>query len=280
MWRHVQRRFFAAFLSIYAVILAYAAWVTRQPAGRYTSSQHATRVMPVFLAPGIAYAIYHVLIYLQQFIDSRMEKKIKNNENKLKKVVCELKDSSRYDKTLELLKKYDPDYMPAGVQQQIGGDGVSGVARLNQKSMAGKATAAAMATAAHSIELAGSKLMPVMGRLWSHAAENLIADDPVMLTLLKEAQTELDGLRQRVMHAEAMAVQFELENQELRHKLGLPVTRSYDSLDDRGSADDSSSDFSEQNKQTLVSTMPPGSPVNSPKPRRKKGEPSGFGSPI
>lgn len=256
-------------------------------------------------------------------------RKTNHSETRLKKVVNELKDSSRYDKTLQLLKKYDPDYLAVpppiitnnnnksmslrkmvfrgggnspiatnGIGITGGGGGGGG----SSQSLASKATAAAYAT----VGRASSKVMPVMAQLWNHAAENLIADDPVMMELLREAKAESDMLRHRLGDVEAVAQQLDIENRDLRRRLGLPVNNSVDSLcmEDRagtggggtgvGGADDgeeesSQSDISESHshRQALLMELPAGTPAATPSgspraasARRRRGEPSGFGSPI
>jgi len=335
MWKHVRNRFWATFLAIYAIIIAYGAWVARQPPGVFTPSQHAARVLPVFIAPALAYIVYYSLSYVFKLLDRWTLRKINHSERRLKKVLNELKDSSRYDKTLQLLKKYDPDYLPVpppiitnnnnnnksmslrkmvfrgGGNSPIANNGIGGTitgAGVSSQSLASKATAAAYAT----VGRASSKVMPVMAQLWNHAAENLIADDPVMMELLREAKAESDMLRHRLGDVEMVAQQLNIENKHLRRRLGLPVNNSVDSLymEDRGGTgggtgngngggevggggvedgeeESSQSDVSESHRQTLLTELPAGTPAATPagspraaSPRRRRGEPSGFGSPI
>jgi len=179
----------------------------------------------------------------------------------------------------------------------------------SSQSLASKATAAAYAT----VGRASSKVMPVMAQLWNHAAENLIADDPVMMELLREAKAESEILRHRLGDVETVAQQLDIENKNLRRRLGLPVNNSVDSLymEDRGGTgggpgngngggegggggggddgeeESSQSDISESHRQALLMELPAGTPAATPSgspraasARRRRGEPSGFGSPI
>jgi hypothetical protein len=160
----VRARFWAGFAASWAALLALAAYVNRQPAGTYTSGQHAARVVPAFTAPAAAWLAHRALGALQAALDRRSAARARQLEAKLRKQVragvfregqggrkgwhgsvtcvpaarshahpqssapsslalppahlptcpfcpaqvCELKDSTRYERTLTLLQKYDP----------------------------------------------------------------------------------------------------------------------------------------------------------------------------
>lgn len=154
-WAAVRARFLGYFGIAYAVVLAYAAYVNRQPHGTYTPGQQAARVAPAFAAPAAGWLAHRLLGLLQRALDRRSAARVIVLEAKLRKQVrrpgcggrgaaaalqpsghladrceqpcppcrdpaaaalptcpphqvSELKDSTRYDRTLALLQKYDP----------------------------------------------------------------------------------------------------------------------------------------------------------------------------
>ena len=107
-WAHVRARFLGGCVAAYAVILAYAAYVNRQPHGTYTSAQQAARVAPALLTPPAAWLALRLLGWLQAALDRRGAARLRLLEGKLRKQVAELKDTTRYERTLTLLQKYDP----------------------------------------------------------------------------------------------------------------------------------------------------------------------------
>ena len=64
-WAAVRARVLAYFASAWAVLLAFAAYVNRQPPGTYTSAQQAARVAPAFLAPAAGWLAHRLLAWLQ-----------------------------------------------------------------------------------------------------------------------------------------------------------------------------------------------------------------------
>jgi hypothetical protein len=107
-WGAVRARFLGYWAASWAVLLAYAAYVNRQPHGTYSPAQQAARVAPAFLAPAAGWLVHRLLSWLQGALDRRSAGRVKVLEGKLRKQVAELKDSTRYERTLALLQKYDP----------------------------------------------------------------------------------------------------------------------------------------------------------------------------
>ncbi len=64
-WAAVRARFLGYWAAAWAVLLAYAAYVNRQPHGTYTSAQQAARVAPAFLAPAAGWLVHRLLAWLQ-----------------------------------------------------------------------------------------------------------------------------------------------------------------------------------------------------------------------
>ena len=86
-WAAVRSRFWGGFASAYVALLALAAYVNRQPAGSYTSRQHAARVAPVFVAPVAAWLAHRALAWLQALLDRRGAARARQLEAKLRKQV-------------------------------------------------------------------------------------------------------------------------------------------------------------------------------------------------
>lgn len=200
----MQARFLAAFATIYFIILSYAAWVMQQPSGTYTAAQHAKRISAVFIFPAIAFAVYSVFSQLGAWLDRRADAQIKRHEAKLRKSITELKDSTRFERTQEILRKYDPDAAPPPQPPNPLLQGSGGSAKKLQATTSSRAAN----IAATAVTGAGVKLSSALGQLWSQAAQTLIADDPTLLAALQQAQCH--------------AAELERENIELRSMLKLP----------------------------------------------------------
>jgi hypothetical protein len=212
------------------VILAYAAWVMQQPLGKYSSIGHAKRVAPVFIAPIMAYAVFRVTDKLRSLFDRRADAQIKSLKQKLTKMLAELKDSTRYQRTQALIEKYDPEHeqkkmaMAVGAprgkgntmtpeQRMLGmkagdvsGNAMNGRGKLTSSSSGRKLADRATSAAAGAVTGAGAVLSSALGQLVSSAANTLIADDPTVVGMLQQAQEQ--------------AKQLEAENAELRRLLG------------------------------------------------------------
>lgn len=199
LFNAIKARFFAVFTSVYVGILGYTAWVVQSPPGTFTYKGHAQRVLPALISPFFAYGIYEVIKTLQNILDRYTDAQIRSHENKLRKSLSELKDSTRYQRTQQLLEKYDPDWLPPAA--------ASGVQATNES-----LTSRQKGQLKTVVSGAGSRLSVALGHLWSQAAQTLIADDPTLIAALQQAQ--------------AQASQLEKENAELRKLLGLHSSSS------------------------------------------------------
>ena len=198
-------------MAVYLVILSYAAWVVQQPPGKFTSLGHAKRVSPAFIAPGLAYAFYALSDKLRALLDRRADTQIRRLETKLRKMVSELKDTTRYQKTQSLLQKYDPDQPPPSpAPGQLGPRPGSNSPQKVMMTPRGRAASAA----ATAVTGAGAALSSVVGQAFGHLADRLIAEDPMVVNMLKEVQGKVVALEQRNRLLEA-------ENRQLREERGL-----------------------------------------------------------
>jgi hypothetical protein len=105
-----------------------------------------------------------------------------------------MQDSTRFERTQKLLQKYDPDFAPPhrparpAVQQSThsprrAGSSPQPKQQQQRQSQAavpmsplGAVSSRAMSMAATTMHGAGSKMFPLLGQLWSHAANNLIGE--------------------------------------------------------------------------------------------------------
>lgn len=67
--------------------------VRQQPMGTYTSQEHFVRMLPVFLVPASAYALYMALSWVLRWVEIRDRARLTGLQAKLKKMVNELKVS-------------------------------------------------------------------------------------------------------------------------------------------------------------------------------------------
>ncbi|KFM29279.1 hypothetical protein F751_1655 [Auxenochlorella protothecoides] len=210
---HIRSRFLGGFAAVYVVILAYAAWVARAPPATYTYRQHLTLVAPALYAPPAAWLLYRLLSAILQALDSYSARKVALLDSKLRKMVAELKESSRYERTLALLKKYDPEYKPPLPTPAPRPAAPAGRAPGVQGPRAPPQPQPA----------AGPKVVPALTQLWTRAADRLIADDPVALRLLQEAQREAAELRAALVASETETLRLQAQNRHLLTELGVDM---------------------------------------------------------
>ncbi|KAK2080273.1 hypothetical protein QBZ16_000126 [Prototheca wickerhamii] len=105
----IRTRFLGGVAALWAVLLAYAAHVARAPAGSYTAREHFRGVLPAVLCPPTAWLLYQLLSALLAWLDRHTARRLEALAGKQRKMLRELKESTHYDRTLQLLKTYDPD---------------------------------------------------------------------------------------------------------------------------------------------------------------------------
>jgi hypothetical protein len=199
------------FVATYVAILAYAAWTLQRPQGTYTAGEQARRVAPVFVAPAVAYALRALLQRLVSILNKAADRHIAALQERQHKALADLKDSTRYEKTLALLKKYDPNYAPPTAPASAAGQRRGGGGRPSALAAPVGRAAALAAQTAHG---AGGLLFPLLSQAWARAADTLIADDPVLVDLLRQAREQEGAMRQQLLGLQA-------ENEALRRRLGI-----------------------------------------------------------
>eukprot|EP00891_Asterochloris_glomerata_P002599 jgi/Astpho2/2599/Aster-x0543 len=199
-------------VGVFGILLAYAAWVIRQPAGMFTARGHALRVAPVILEPVAAVLLHHLMLWLLTLRDQRIANRLKHLEQRRRKILTELKDSTRYQKTQALLEKYDPEYVPPSPRGAGQMSHAFASPEPRKRQLAGGAGGATPASVLKTgFGAAGSRVMPLLG-----AVANLVGDNPELQGALQAARSDAEALRQRVGR-------LTLENRELRARLGEPT---------------------------------------------------------
>ncbi|CAL8460568.1 g97 [Coccomyxa elongata] len=205
----------------FAMAVVGAAWVVQQPAGTYTPQQHSLRVAPLFLEPLLAYMLYYVMLSCLSLYHRRDRRKLETLNSKMRKMVAELKDSTHYEKTLKLLEKYDPDFVPPTPRkQQLPRMGPGSPRPLDPQRGGGPLVAqrrSSLGPLQHVTD-AGRTLMPAFDKL----ANTLIGDNPALMQALRGAQLEVEELKRQNNQAEARIMELQRRNAELRMQLGLP----------------------------------------------------------
>lgn len=191
----------------------HAFWRAKHPAGTYDLVEYVFFLAPVFVIPFATYAgiwlIHAVTGWSDRWDGARLEKL----QRKLKGLLSELKDSTRYDKTQQLLQKYDPSYRPPEPLVPLPRNGI----------VVQQAKGSAGQVATTWVSGAGAFLDTV--------ANKFIATDPVVLQGLRDAKAEADGLRASLAAAQQRCWQLAAENREYRQKLGLPMEEEVPVLD-------------------------------------------------
>ncbi|KAK9820260.1 hypothetical protein WJX72_008203 [[Myrmecia] bisecta] len=208
---------------LFGAALAYAAWVLRQPPGSYTALGHFLRVSPVVFEPILAYFAHDVVKWIASWGARRDEARIKALDTKLRSIVSELKDSTRYQKTQKLLDLYDPDAAAARAAAARRMPAASPAMPLGPPG-AQRPTAQTSSSGGTSSQLqihrrvtgAGLSLLPALDKL----ATSLIGDNPALTEGLREARSEAEALRERLAAAERRVAELVDENTSLRHRLG------------------------------------------------------------
>ena len=222
--------------SIYAAVLAYAAYVVRQPYDAYPSAvARAARISPVIMVPIVALIIYRSVGALFGAMMRHTDKRIDKVNERSEKIVQGLKDDMKFDRTEKLLRKYDREWMNVSIggagKGSNGSPSDSGSDRSDEIPAADYNNKAAMTTPVDArtrtpsrgknsngppmslskklmmstVGGASIKLSGALAQLWTLTADTVIGDDPVLLRSLKNAE----------VHAQSLTE----ENSRLREKL-------------------------------------------------------------
>lgn len=203
--------------ALFIIIVLFAAWVLRQPEGTYTPQEHALRVSPVLIEPLSAYSLHCIIQWLLKIRDKRLIRRLKSLETKMKRMIHDLKDSTRYDKTQKLLEKYDPEYVPSSPSKGFSNSThfappmTPGLRHRPMSSVQAQSNPGMMSPLAglqRGVGAAGSRVVPLLSSL-----AGMVGDNPALIEGLKTAQSEAEKLRSQVE-------KLQHENRMLRMRLG------------------------------------------------------------
>ncbi|KAK9813899.1 hypothetical protein WJX73_003957 [Symbiochloris irregularis] len=218
----VEGTIFMYGLAGFAIAAGVAIWALQQPAGVLSSRQHFMSVLPMFVEPIGAYALYVFWNTLQSVLGKRDKARLAAAEAKLRKMITELKDTTHYQKTLSILSKYDPDFVPPSPLPMMGkAEPRTPGGPLPFRSLRSEMPASAVKdtprrTALGRMTGAGVSLMPALDKI----ASSLIGDNPALMQALREAKSEAEALRQRLASSEARAAKLAAQNSTMRERLG------------------------------------------------------------
>jgi len=249
-------------------VLAYVAYVVRQPYDAYPSGlARAARISPAVLVPVVGMSIYKIVEAVFGAMLRHTNKRIDKVNERSERIVQNLKDDMKFDRTEKLLRKYDREWVnPIGAAAGAGagaGAGATGKGSSGSLHEAGNnpeeipaanATRTTMVTPTNAglhtrsgsgkppmslskklmmstVGGASMKLSGALAQLWTLTADTVIGDDPVLLRSLKNAE----------VHAQSLTE----ENSRLREKLeryesefGIMEEAAEGGEEDRGAAAD------------------------------------------
>ncbi|KAG2499137.1 hypothetical protein HYH03_002720 [Edaphochlamys debaryana] len=184
-------------------------------------------ILGAFAVPCATLLLSRGLLWLLRFGETRDERFLRKLMDAKRKMIKDLKDNTRFEKTMALIKKYDPDEpanSPRGAGPASGGGlrrrpngapaagppGANRTPSMSQTPRAGTPAgvlmqrSAAAASAAVSVAAGtGKALMPVFESL----ANNLVGDSPVLIQEAQQLRDENFLLKARLAEIEARLAQ-------------------------------------------------------------------------
>jgi len=230
-----RTKFLLTLGSVYVAVLAYVAYVVRQPYDAYPSGlARAARISPAVLVPVVGMSIYKIVEAVFGAMLRHTNKRIDKVNERSERIVQNLKDDMKFDRTEKLLRKYDREWVnPIGAAAGAGATGKGSSGSLHEAGdpeeiPAANAARTTMVTPTNAglhtrsgsgkppmslskkimmstVGGASMKLSGALAQLWTLTADTVIGDDPVLLRSLKNAE----------VHAQSLTE----ENSRLREKL-------------------------------------------------------------
>ncbi|KAK9842949.1 hypothetical protein WJX74_004808 [Apatococcus lobatus] len=224
--RTLKTRFLTFSVPMAVIAFAWAAWVRQQPVGTYTSQEHFVRMLPVFLVPASAYGLYVALSWVLRWVEIRDRARLTGLQAKLKKMLNELKDSTRYQKTFQLLQKFDPDFQPPTPAPAMLTPGPRGGRLRHMQSAPGSPSTPIMQglrAGPINSPIPPSTARPkannfVLSAL-DHLANVTMGSDPVLVSAVREAKQQAEKLREQLQASEMLAAKLKEDNAALRARL-------------------------------------------------------------
>ncbi|KXZ56432.1 hypothetical protein GPECTOR_1g385 [Gonium pectorale] len=195
-----------------------------QQVGTQKWYQKSLTILAAFAVPLVSALVFKAFLWVLRLVEARDERFLRKLMDAKRKMVKELKDSTRFDRIASLIKKYDPDEQQAVVQPHIVDPPASGGLRRRQSapiptghtpngatvpvpvpggSLSRQAAAAAASAAVSVAAGTGKALMPVFESL----ANNLVGDNPVLLQEAQQLRDENAKLQAKLAEIEARLAQ-------------------------------------------------------------------------
>ncbi|GAX77734.1 hypothetical protein CEUSTIGMA_g5177.t1 [Chlamydomonas eustigma] len=181
--------------------IARIAYLKQQYNETLSTSSYFKMTAAPFLVPSVLYSMGKILLWLLKLLEAREDKQLKKLDDVKKKLIQDLKDSTKFEKTMALLKKYDPAYAaevfpsPASRHRHRSVDG-SGIVNT---SLTPGCTNVASTLLVAAIDSVGK------------FATKVIGDNPTLIEELRRAQ--------------AAALHLQQENDVLRQQLQMLCSR-------------------------------------------------------
>ncbi|KAI3769315.1 hypothetical protein L6452_00416 [Arctium lappa] len=106
-WRRTARNLIIFSVIFELVAVGYAIMTTRTVDMDWRT--RSLRVLPMFLLPGLSFALYYGLLSFTRFCDRRDQKALERLRDERQAKIDELKERTNYYMTQQLIQKYDPD---------------------------------------------------------------------------------------------------------------------------------------------------------------------------
>ena len=232
-WTSAVRSYGVAGFFLTAVLAASA---VRAAPGTLTPREHFARVAPLFVEPLFVLAALALVRSLGAAVACRDERRLRGARRRLREAVSDLKDSTRFERTMALLVKFDPETRAAAARQARAALAAEEEAekkrrqqqdlqvqmqQRRQRSSAGASTSRALAVAPGAAGASGKGSGVVSAALASagggvasaldRLAACVVGDNPSLTRALDDARREAAVLRGALLRVSA-------ENERLRRE--------------------------------------------------------------
>uniref|UniRef100_A0A7S3R4D5 Uncharacterized protein n=1 Tax=Dunaliella tertiolecta TaxID=3047 RepID=A0A7S3R4D5_DUNTE len=172
--------------------IGHLVWLNRLPAGAMSIQQHITRSALSIMIPFATFIIHSAFGKMISMFESRDNKMLQRLHDSKKKMVQDLKDSTRFEKTMALIRKYSPEDQAslAPSPQPVPLPITPATKRMKQQGLPFPTPPSQLLSAAAG---AGKALFPMFDSL----ATNMIGDNPQLVAHLRQTQAQLAAEQQR-----------------------------------------------------------------------------------
>ncbi|KAF5834834.1 hypothetical protein DUNSADRAFT_8374 [Dunaliella salina] len=171
--------------------IGHLVWLNRMPAGALPVQQHITRSALSVIVPLATFILHSAFGKIVSLFESRDNSMLKRLYDSKKKMVQDLKDSTRFEKTMALIRKYSPeDQASLAPSPQPVPIPITPATKQRQQNQPIPTPPSHLLSAAAG---AGKVLFPMFDSL----ATNMIGDNPQLVAHLRQTQAQLAAEQQR-----------------------------------------------------------------------------------